>query len=156
MVYDIASLIIGPFVGVVLAFVANYGYQHLVNRNTKMKYKDLLRNEVQLSIERLQTAQEKLLPTDRWESLVNSGDLKLFKSDEANKLSDSYFGIRAYNYEAIRCRDVSVQYNLEPVPTRKEQMKKYWSEISWDVDKMGQGVLEDLRKLLSEDWLRNS
>lgn len=45
-----------------------------------------------------------LVPIDAWNSLVNSGDVALFK-DKAIELNDIYFKIQNYNYEAKRVRD---------------------------------------------------
>ena len=54
-----------------------------------------------------------LIPVDAWNSVVNSGNVALFK-DKAIDLSDTYFQIQNYNYEAKKVRYAIEEVRLHP------------------------------------------
>jgi len=156
MSYDFASLFLAPFFGVLLGFAVNYIYQYFKDKSLKSKYLKFFRNEIALSIERLQSRKGKLLPIERWESVVNSGDLRLFLSEETNQLSRAYFGIRNFNYEAIRCRDISVQYNLESDPEKRNYIQSYWKKMTEYVHDREESLLKELQILANEKWFQDT
>lgn len=57
-----------------------------------------------------------LIPVDAWNSVVNSGGIAIFK-DKAIDLSETYFQIQNYNYEAKRVRDAIEEVRLHPLNT---------------------------------------
>jgi hypothetical protein len=101
---QIGSLILGPLVGVLVAYQINEWRREKLAHDRKIFFKNLLLEEVCESIALLEGNRTNLIPVDGWNSLVNSGDVALFK-DQAIRLSDVYFKIQMHNYEATRTRD---------------------------------------------------
>ncbi|WP_143763353.1 hypothetical protein [Methanothrix harundinacea] len=80
---------VGSFFGVILAFAVNYAYQSHINHKDKIKYKNIIRSEIELCIAALEQDRVQLLPVDRWASAVNSGALSLFEVEvELESLSE--------------------------------------------------------------------
>jgi len=102
------NTIIGPLIGaaagVVLGGICNGHQRKKLANNRKLFFRNLLLHEIRKSIDLLDQRKVNLIPVDAWDSLVNSGDTALF-SEVAIDLSDVYFQIQNYNYEAKRVRD---------------------------------------------------
>ena len=90
---------VGSFLGVISAFGLNHLYQLYNNNESKKKYKNMIKSEIEESINLLGQDWIRLLPVDKWNSAVNSGALKLFKSEvELGPLSTAYQNIKEYNF----------------------------------------------------------
>lgn len=118
--------LIGAFVGVLLGFGVNEKWRRRLENNRKSFFKKLLRHEVKYSI-KLLNGLINLVPIDAWNSLVNSGDIALFK-DQAIELNDIYFKIQNYNYEAKRIRDAVEHENIWGPSIDKEGNSYYRSD----------------------------
>ena len=67
------------------------------------------------------------LPSDRWSSAVNSGDLKLFSFDEVNTLNRVYSFIRYFNRNANDLlKDDYINLCENTLIILKELSKKEW------------------------------
>jgi hypothetical protein len=99
MVVTIATLLLGPFTGVVLAFWVNNKKKENLEHKRQLFFKNLLLNEIKRSIQLLVGNHPNLIPVDAWNSLVNSGEITLFSRAHAILLSNVYFEIQNYNYE---------------------------------------------------------
>lgn len=119
----IAGPLVGAFVGVLLGFKLNDNHRKRLDHERRLFFKNLLLNEVKKSIELLGGAVN-VIPLDAWNSLVNSGDIALFK-DKAIKLSDIYFKIQVYNYEAKRVRDAIEHESTWGIAVEDETGKPY-------------------------------
>ncbi len=142
--------LIGAFFGVLLGFGVNELWRKRLENNRKSFFRKLLLHEVKDSI-KLLNGKVNLVPIDAWNSLVNSGDIALFK-DNAIELNDVYFKIQSYNYEAKRVRDavehdctegLALEYGNEY--SRSEKLKENLN------NKTKPELLEKLKKL--EDLL---
>jgi hypothetical protein len=92
----------GSFLGVILAFAANYAYQLHIAHEDKIKYINIIRSEIFLCISVLELDKVQILPVDRWNLTINSGGLKYFDVDmELQSLCLDYYRIRDYNDKAI-------------------------------------------------------
>lgn len=99
IVVTAGTLLIGPFVGVVLAFWVNNKKKQNLEHERQVFFKNLLLNEIKRSIQLLVGDHPNLIPIDAWNSLVNSGEITLFSRDLSIQLSNVYFEIQNYNYE---------------------------------------------------------
>jgi len=105
--------LIGAFAGVGLGILANELWRRKLANDRKSFFRNLLLHEIRKSIELLESPTVNLIPVDAWNSLVNSGDMTLF-TEHAIDLSDIYFEIQNYNYEAKRVRDAVEEEILHP------------------------------------------
>jgi hypothetical protein len=105
------SFVIGPFFGVLGAFILERLYGWYKDTQNENKLKESLRGELEKCLALL-TGQGNLLPIMMWNSAVTSGDVKLLSYDERNQLSGVYFEIENHNYEAKRVRDSAVVSQL--------------------------------------------
>jgi len=128
-ILSFGSLILGPFLGVLLAFAINKVHSQKMAYERLLFFKSLLLHEIHRSINLLETDHPNLIPIDAWNSFVNSGDMALFTHDLAIQLSDIYFDIQNYNYE--------VDWKWKVVANRRE--------IYYDIDKISPHF-EDITK----------
>jgi hypothetical protein len=117
----IGPLIIGPLIGALVGvywgFKVNDKRRMELEDQKKSFFQNLLMHEVLNSIDLLESGGIYLIPVDMWNSIVNSGNIALLNGN-AIELSDLYFEMRNYNYEAKRIRDATEEYNLHPDSTR--------------------------------------
>ncbi len=110
--FNLLDKMIGPLfgamVGVYLGFRINDTQRKKLEDNRKTFFKDLIMHEVSNAIETLEDKERKynLIPTDMWNSVVNSGYVSLFDGN-AIEVSELYFKMQNYNYEAKRIRDAT-------------------------------------------------
>ena len=92
--------LIGALVGVFLGFWINERHKRKLENHRREFFKNLLNHEIDRSIELLEKKDlTNIIHIDGWKSLVNSGDIALF-THLVTQLSDIYFDIQNYNYEA--------------------------------------------------------
>lgn len=78
----------GSFVGAIAGVAVNNLYQSHKNREYK-KYKKMIKSEIELCLKVLKSDTFKLLPVEKWNSIVNSSALRLFNADiELSPLSE--------------------------------------------------------------------
>ncbi|MDD4591206.1 MAG: hypothetical protein PHG06_12395 [Parabacteroides sp.] len=99
----------GAFFGVVLGFIANSFWNRYLNHETKLKFIDMFHKELVEAGEKIEKINDNfhqnevtgnfILPIsiNLWTTSLNSGALKLFSSDEAKELSNTYSNIMEYN-----------------------------------------------------------
>lgn len=133
----------GAFFGVVLGFAINEWYRRKLALERKLFFMNLIKNEIIESITLLEKKRVNLIPIDGWNSLVNSGDIALFPHDRAIQLSDAYFFIQNYNYEAKRVRDAVEMSN-----------ESRFKDLKSSLDKVTTEELLKRLKVLGE-WLKN-
>jgi hypothetical protein len=96
--WPINSPLTGSFLGVIAGFGINYVYQSYNNYKNKIKIKKLLRFEIEACIEILNLPKIQLLPTDNWNSSVNSGAIKFLDVEtELDPLSKDYYKIKHHH-----------------------------------------------------------
>ncbi len=143
--------LIGAFFGVLLGFGVNEIWRKRLENNRKTFFRKLLLHEVKYSI-KLLNGMVNLVPIDAWNSLVNSGDIALFK-DIAIELDDAYFKTQMYNFEAKMIRNAvehdtmwgpSIDHKGEPFYRSKQLKVNFNNETK-------PKLLEELEKL--EDLL---
>ncbi|MFA6373760.1 MAG: hypothetical protein WCW68_14150 [Methanothrix sp.] len=163
----------GSFLGVGLAFLVNYLANKLHQRTLKKYYLNLLKEEINQSENRLNDAIDRFqkidfntfaqttegiypdtLPIDCWNSILSSGDLRLFdKQREAGMLSKVYLGIQNYNCGLKRTIDAENELLLYAFP-RDAQMsslfgaanKKFINEKNSLIAR-GNALLDDIAQL---------
>lgn len=106
-IWDFLVRIIGPLigalVGVYLGFKINDNRRKELNEEKRLFYKNWLMRDAKKSIELL-PGKVNLIPEDAWKSLINSGDIALFKN-KAIELGNIFFEVQNYNYEAKLIRE---------------------------------------------------
>ena len=142
--WDFLSVIIGPligaFAGVVLGVIANELWRRRLARHRKLFFKNLLLTEINRLIKIYEEDKYELLPIDGWSSLLNSGDIALFK-DDATKLNETYSEIQWYNSELKILRatvereyiEIRDSKEVEPKTRRSEILRKFTSERKTDL-----------------------
>ena len=144
------SVLIGPFfgalVGVYLGFKINDKHRRELEEEKRLFFRNLLMHEAKESINLL-GGTVNLIPVDAWNSIVNSGDIALFK-DKAVDLSDTYFQIQNYNYKAKRVRDAIEEAHIHPTTTDGDHASRL--KESFD-NKIKPTTLNRLKDL--EAWL---
>lgn len=149
-----------PLWAIFAAIAAKFLYDYWANRRYKSNYIYFINNEINRAIDLLgrdenEPGSGNLLPTDTWSSMVNSGLLRLFSNKEISKLSDAYFKIQAYNYEASRTRDIAEQYRFSITSRQKRHMLRYWQDASLRLNQnIRLDLLKDLKDLEDADWLK--
>ena len=137
--------LIGAFFGVLLGFGVNEIWRKRLENNRKSFFRKLLLHEVKYSIELL-NGMVNLVPIDAWNSLVNSGDIALFK-DKAIELNDVYFKIQNYNYEAKRVRDAEEHDQMEGLSLKNGEECERSVELKENLKKTTDDLLKELKKL---------
>ena len=137
--------LIGAFFGVLLGFGVNEIWRKRLENNRKSFFRKLLLHEVKYSIELL-NGTVNLVPIDAWNSLVNSGDIALFK-DKAIELNDVYFKIQNYNYEAKRVRDAEEHDQMEGLSLKNGEECERSVELKENLKKTTDDLLKELKKL---------
>jgi hypothetical protein len=137
--------LIGAFFGVLLGFGVNELWRKRLENNRKSFFRKLLLHEVKYSIELL-NGMVNLVPIDAWNSLVNSGDIALFK-DKAIELNDVYFKIQNYNYEAKRVRDAEEHDQMEGLSLKNGEECERSVELKENLKKTTDDLLKELKKL---------
>jgi hypothetical protein len=140
-ILGVLGVIIGPlvgaFVGVYLGFKKNDNRRIELEEERRLFFRKLLMHEAKKSIELL-PGTVNLIPEDAWNSIVNSGDIALLK-DNVIELSDTYFDVQNYNYEAKIIRDafehearwgLSVNIETGERYSRASVLKKRFDEIT--------------------------
>ncbi|RPJ73611.1 MAG: hypothetical protein EHM20_11945 [Alphaproteobacteria bacterium] len=121
-IFGFLSVLIGPFfgalVGVYLGFKINDKHRRELEEEKRLFFRNLLMQEARKSINLLDGTVN-LIPVDAWNSVVNSGDIALFKG-KAEYLDDTYFQVQNYNYEAKRVRDAIEEVRLHPTTTDED------------------------------------
>ena len=161
----------GSFLGVALAFFVNYLATKWNQRILKKYYLNLLRDEINQSENRLHDAIDRFqridfnaqttegiypdtLPIDCWNSILSSGDLRLFdKQREAGMLSKVYLGIQNYNCRLKRTIDAENELLLYAFPRDNQTAslfgaasKKFIIEKNSLIEK-GNSLLNDITQL---------
>ena len=133
-----------PFFGVLAAFGINYLHQLYKNRNDRIKYIGMIRSEIVSCLDILEQDRIRILPIDRWTSILNSGGLKLFDVDkEIEPLTKVYSHIQRYNH----------------YPWWNVEFDK-WSDAkkddSFDKERMDDRelLLSEIGQLKSEEWIK--
>jgi len=115
-VITIIGPLIGALVGVYLGFQKNEDHRRKLEEERRLFFRNLLMHEAKKSIKLVEERKTNLIPVDAWNSIVNSGNIALFEG-KAKELSNTYFQIQNYNYEAKRVRDAEEARDLHPAAT---------------------------------------
>ncbi len=138
-IWDFIRIIIGPlfgaYAGVFLGFRKNSKHQEKLNREKKLLLLNVLRHEVEKSIELLQEPSGDLVPVDAWNSIIYSGNIVLFEHPQAIQLVGLYSDIQNYNYEAKRTRDASERFNSLAEPYQRKTDMEYLDHKNWRMSK---------------------
>jgi hypothetical protein len=111
--------LIGAFTGVFIGFLINEINIHKLECHSKLFFKNLLLTEIEKSIRIFAEKKYELIPTDGWNSLLNSGKIAHFK-DNATKLSETYSEIQWYNNELKILRDAVEKEFIDFYDIRRE------------------------------------
>jgi hypothetical protein len=167
----------GSFLGVALAFCSNWLASKWHQRGLKRYYLKLLKEEIVQSEQKLREAVDRfkeirnevetllqgegfypdLLPIDCWNSIISSGDLKLFDIERgASKLIKVYSGIQDYNYKLKRTIDAENESFLyhrattpQTIPLAISANQKFRNEIA-ELVRDGDPLLIDVSQLKEE------
>jgi hypothetical protein len=121
-------------------------------RGPGRKYLEALHSELRQATGLLDAGKLQLLPNDIWRSLINSGHLILFTTDQIEALRQAYFAISKLNYMAIRCKDLSEAYHTEINPLKRRAIRRVWRGATLETLGMGLGTASFLRMLTKKDW----
>lgn len=147
---------LGSFLGVSLGILANHYYQDYIADKNRIRYKKMIKSEIELCINILEEKNVKLLPMDQWGSIVNSGALKLFDAEtELVPLSINYQEIRNYDH-LITDKDV-VGYSweeIEMILNEGCECDKGYKFLRVKMDRIV--LLMELEKLNNAKWLNPS
>jgi len=150
------SFVIGPFFGVLGAFVLERLYSWYRDSQNEKKLKESLRSELEKCLALL-TGKGNLLPVMMWNSTVTSGDVKLLSYDERTRLSGVYFEIENHNYEAKRVRDSAVVAQTGSrgvIVDGMDQAKMYWVRLSKALYENEGDLKRRISELLRASWLK--
>ena len=114
----------------------------------RLFFKNLLMHEARESIKLLSEGPVNLIPVDAWNSVVNSGEIALFEG-KAIDLSDTYFQVQNYNYEAKRVRDAIEEMRLHPTTTDKTHASMLKDSFDKKTKPATLNRLDDLEKWLT-------
>ncbi len=143
--------LIGAFFGVLFGFWINDRHNKKLRGKRKLFFSNLLMHEAKKSIE-LIGGNVNLIPIDAWNAIVNSGDIALFE-DKAIELSDIYFQIQNYNYEAKIIREAYEFSNLVIADPNTGEAIPHGSFLRKKFDENTKPAL--LKKLIElEKWVR--
>ena len=145
----------GPFLGVIVAFGLNYLLEWHRRRIAGQDYLRGFRREVNENIASLKRRKLERLRSDQWSAAVNSGDLKLFRSSQRADLSDAYFGVANFMYEAIRTRDMAEKFRSEPEEVQRV-VGKAWAGLTEHAYQMGDSLLGTLEQLANKKWFKDT
>lgn len=123
--------LVGAYAGVYLGFNKNDNHRIELEEERRLFFRKLLMHEADESIKYI-SGVVNLIPVDAWNSIVNSGDIALFK-DKAIELSDTYFQIQNYNYEAKIVRDAIEEANRHPTmagASRASELKESFNKTT--------------------------
>lgn len=138
-IFDFIKIILGPlvgaFAGVFFGFRKNSRHQEKINHEKKLLLLNILRHEVEKSIDLLQEPSGNLIPIDAWNSIVYSGNIVLFEHTQTTTLGDIYFDIQNYNYEAKRTRDASERFNSLAEPYQHKSDMETLDHKNWRMAK---------------------
>jgi hypothetical protein len=167
-IWDATKLILGPlvgaFAGVFFGFRKNTKHQEKINYQKKLLLLDILRDEVETSINLLEEKSGNLIPIEAWNSIVYSGNIILFDHLQATQLSEIYFKIKNYNYEAKRTRDASERFSSLAEPYQREidmesrdhknwrMAKKRWEQLSTNLGNMTDYLKSELADIKEVEW----
>lgn len=161
--YDLASFLLSEldrlvsFVLAVLAAVFSmFVNQWRIDRKSRKAFNKAFKGEINVSLKRLQCHNIELLPHEVWDAAVGSGALRIFKPDQIVSLSRIYSGVRNYNYEGKRCRDLGERSRTTAETADMETWNKIqiaWGAQTKHVHSMGDRFAADLEKFLKESWL---
>jgi hypothetical protein len=87
---------------------------------------------------------------------VYSGDLKVFPPNERCMLSQAYFAVQCYNYEAERASKIRDEMRLKADPVEKAEAKKAWENASEVVKRCRDEALRELKHLSEEGWFKEA
>lgn len=134
----------GAFVGVFLGFKLNENHRRRLEGERRSFFKNLIMHEVKKSIETLEDESSivNLIPVDMWNSIVNSGEITLFNGN-AIEVSDLYFEIQNYNYEAKRLIYAADEAKSHPLSTNISHISELKDIFT---NKTKPNLLEQLRK----------
>jgi len=143
--------LIGAFFGVGLGFWVNNRHNRKLREERKLFFRNLLMHEAKRSI-KLIKGNVNLIPVDAWNAIVNSGDITLFEN-KAIELSDIYFQIQNYNYEAKIIREAYEFSDLSMIDPETGETISRGSFLKKNLDeKTIPQLLEKLTEL--EKWIR--
>jgi len=135
------SELLGSLAGILIGFSLDRLYTAGKDKKNRKKLKENLKNELESCISLL-NSQGNLLPKIMWDSSIASGDIGLLSFADRTKLSNAYFKIDNYNYEAKRVRDSAVIAQTGPrniMVGGKSKDEAYWQQLSHNL------MLEELR-----------
>jgi hypothetical protein len=95
------------------------------------------------------------LPAVHWNSAVNSGDIRVFCSKQRIQLSEVYFAIQCYNYEAERASRIRDQKKLTVDKLAGLQAQRAWASASEVTRRYGKTALDKLQVLTKEKWFQD-
>ena len=146
--WPINSPLVGSFLGVIAGFGLKYASQSYKDYREKLKIKNMLRSEIEACVGILSLDGVQLLPTDRWNSAVNSGALKFFEVEiELKLLSNDYYRIQEYNIRARRWINYSWKNIYETADHFNiENLQELRSSREW--------LQIELKETVEVDWLK--
>ena len=89
-----------------------------------------------------------MLPTDNWDSLVSSGQLKLLKYEIVTELAGAYSRIKNNNYEAQICRRAAEDMHRTATAT----LLQHWQKLSDALREREDTLRKDLQSILNRPW----
>ena len=147
--------IIAGTLGVLMGFTleANAHIKEGEDRATRLL--NDVKTELQFNVERM-TGKGVLIKTTVWDSAVSSGLVQSLSEKQLERLSRIYFGLKGYEYEAIRSRDASIRLgglsadDINYLPT-----STLWHQLSENSMNREQNMKERIENLLKEDGFWN-
>jgi len=92
---------------------------------------------------------------ERWNLFANSGALKLFKAEEANKLCEIFNEIKMQNDKQKLFRGLIDEYVRSP-ENEKEKIAAIMKDFKWLNDGRLKSLSERIEKLLNEKWFQST
>jgi len=134
--------------GVLLAFILARLWDLYVERRSASKYLQNIRKELLECVSLLEPKEGNLLPTDNWDSLVSSGQLKLLKYEIVTELAGAYSRIKNNNYEAQICRRAAEDMHRTATAT----LLQHWQKLSDALREREDTLRKDLQSILNRPW----
>lgn len=147
------SELVGSLAGILSGFSLDRLYTANKDRMSRKKLKENLKQELWNCMPLL-NEKGNLLPKITWDSSIASGDIGLLSFYDRFKLSNVYFMIDNYNYEAKRVRDSAVIAQTGDRSTIVDGMPKveaYWRQLSLNLMQEELKLKTLIARLLEDD-----
>ncbi|MFX0069358.1 MAG: hypothetical protein ACFE7I_09825 [Candidatus Hodarchaeota archaeon] len=141
------ELFVGPFSGVLLAFVIARSYDWWKNRREKTKLLHSLRRELEQCVRKMD-GKARLVPIDMWRSAMGSGKVNLLSLKQMERLGRVYHTLSNHNYASKDLWKVSIKAKIK----KDRNTVALWTSLSEYRKEQEEQRRAGVIHLLEEEW----